>query len=231
MSGGVERSQAHLPTYLDGGSRPRFDATLHDHVPSLPNQLPLSAMLTPLTPDRSDSIMNDPTPRPKALTIPVRVQPFYPSNPSACHRLWPVVVLVLVFGLSGEAGAASVSDGAGFDSTAHALACHCGPKCRGASCCCGSPAPVVPPKAKAPAAGAPKGTSLDNPCLSSAPCHDPLLPPSTPVGSTEKAAASRSLESPPARIGRRLSPPRSSRVPSDRRASRLDRPPKALATA
>ena len=185
----------------------------------------------PLTPVRSASIMGPPTrPLTEGRGIPVRASILHASR-SASRRPLSAAVLVLACLLAGEAGASSVSGVASFDAASHARDCRCGPKCRGDSCCCGSPKPVSSPKPT----GSPKDPSRkavsESPCLNPAPCHDPLLPPSTPVSSSEKAEASRSFDPPPSRVGRRMAPSRSSRLPSDRRASRLDRPPRAPASA
>lgn len=158
---------------------------------------------------------------------PMRAQSLQTPPSVRPGRSWPLVVLMLACSMATEATASSVGS---FDEAEHARVCHCGPKCRGASCCCGSPKKVEAP-VKPSTAGVPRTTLADLPCLGPSPCQDPLLPPSTPVGSSEKVAASPSCDLPPDPLGRRLDPSRSSRLPSDRRASRLDRPPKALASA
>ncbi len=146
----------------------------------------------------------------------------------AC-RLLPVVVLASA--LTSGVEAASLKDSDSFDAASHAAACKCGAKCRGASCCCGSRKPTRPAsKATDPAPRiAPTFPASDNPCVNSAPCGDPTLPPSAPVGSESKVAAPGRIEVPaPPSVGHLVLAP-SSRLPSDRRPSRLDRPPKALA--
>jgi hypothetical protein len=147
-------------------------------------------------------------------------------------RLLPAVVVVLASALSAGVEASTMKESESFDAASHAAACKCGAKCRGASCCCGSRKPKsAEPRSKTPVVRNPSAEVADNPCLNSAPCSDPILPPSAPVGSYGKVAALGPFEAPPPPGGRRMFPDRSSELPTDRRSSRLDRPPKALASA
>jgi hypothetical protein len=168
-------------------------------------------------------------PTSEGFDIPVRAEPLYPPRIPLGGRL--LLTVVVVFAFSGEIHAATLSNTDSFDAAEHVKACKCGSKCRGASCCCGSRKSKPAPNPKAEVA--PK-SPLDfdqNPCLNSSPCRDPILPTSAPVGSSSKIAALGSLEPPPARVGRRMLAIPSSPLSSDRRASRLDRPPKASSLA
>src|SRR6185312_1347244 len=174
---------------------------------------------------------NHPTREAKVSTILVRARPLHPPRVALGGRLLPIVMLVLACAFSGEVRAASVRGSDSFDAESHAQSCKCGAKCRGASCCCGSRKPKAVAKPTTPVVGLPRPDLSENPCLNSAPCHDPILPTAAPVGSSGKIAALASFEPPPARVGRRMLPTPPSHLSSDRRAFRLDRPPKALGSA
>jgi len=162
--------------------------------------------------------------RPKAPTLIVRVP--------LCHLSWlmtrcrPLAVLLVLCAL---AASASGSSGVSPDRAEHSKVCHCGVKCRGASCCCGSPRASAPPQVKP--VGPTRTIVSENPCWNSSPCQDPFLPRSAPPGSSEKFASSSSPELRPTGLGPRLAPSHSTEFPMDRRSSRLDRPPRDLAFA
>jgi hypothetical protein len=167
-----------------------------------------------------------PTLAAKASTSLVRAETLHRRLNLSRPRLLPVVVLVLVCALVGETHGSNVSGSALFDAESHAKDCKCGSKCRGASCCCGSPRTTPKPSLKV---AIPNQADLaKNPCLNSAPCGDPIAPRSAPLGSYFKVAALVSIEgSPPRDGGQPLVVPTSS-LSTDRRANRLDRPPRIV---
>ncbi len=202
--------------------------------------MPLIPWAGPLTGDRrAPSIMGNASgrsgqaapPRKPPMSVVLAETLHSQASRNAC-RLLPAVVLVLTFALVGEAEGATLTGSGSFDAVSHAAVCQCGAKCRGASCCCGSRKSKPSPRSSTPSAR--PSTSVDateNPCLSSAPCRDPILPPSAPVGSFGKVAALVSFGASTPPSGRQPFPAPSSDLPTDRRSHRLDRPPKAPAIA
>ena len=138
---------------------------------------------------------------------------------------WLLLAVVLV--LQGNVVFGDSVSSPTFDAEAHAQVCHCGPKCRQASCCCGPrktrARPPAPPTALGPIGVEP------SPCMGSAPCEESGLPttPSSaaPIGKLAALAMSGHLLSTDAVSFRLGSPP--CLLPT-RRASRLDRPPEQL---
>lgn len=119
--------------------------------------------------------------------------------------------------------------------------CKCRERCRGASCCCGpreataarsEPRPVGHASSSGnDASSSSSSKSSPGPCVASAPCGDPAMPVGAPAGPYGKATAMSAIDgSRFAAVVRFLSRASDSVLPS-RRSSRLDRPPRRLATS
>ena len=161
--------------------------------------------------------------------MPVALRPTFWSPRR--HRL--CVVALVAFGVMAagwDANASSISAASASEEGDHAHSCRCGPRCRGASCCCGPAKPkrvartVTPPSVPS-AITTERGDS--GPCLAAAPCGDPAVPTGAFVGPIAKAIPflrSRDLQT--LEKGRLIAVPTSVRRPA-RLASRLERPPRA----
>ena len=208
-----------------GGSIPLFLVTWQGWFPRRPLTMVRPASIMGARPGRGRR--HEP-PRSEGPDFFMRALPSHSPSNRLAGRLLPAIALMLACAFCGEIGAATVSVAQPFDADSHAKACKCGPKCRGASCCCGSSKLEASPRPKTstPSTSTPRTSPFDSPCLNSAPCRDPISPPSASAGSSGKVAAFGTSEPSPIPVGRRLLPSRSSRLPSDRRASRLDRPPR-----
>jgi hypothetical protein len=137
--------------------------------------------------------------------------------------------LILVCAVGVDVQASNIKGLAAFDAESHAKDCQCGSKCRGASCCCGSP--KTRPKASTKGSAADRGGLFENPCWNQAPCGDPIAPGSAPIGSYFKVAALLTSESLPRRDGgQRLVVPTSC-LSTNQPANRLDRPPRIVGLA
>jgi hypothetical protein len=169
----------------------------------------------------------------RASTSPVRPQSSLLWVAPSLRLGQCLAAFVMALACAGIAEARSTlilgSESVSTDSEAHAKHCGCGKKCRGASCCCGSGRSET--RSSTRPATASEGFA-SNPCQwKSAPCGDPIAPVSAPVGSFDKAAAMvEDSLSPPRDDGRRLIA-LASPLSTDRRANRLDRPPRFIAFA
>ncbi len=160
----------------------------------------------------------------KHSTFLVRAETLHRRLSISRLRILPAVALIVACAWVGPANASSVTSS--LDDEAHAKACKCGTKCRGASCCCGSP------KTRPKAPARPLADPGSNPCqFSQAPCSDPIAPVAAPVGSVGKVAT---LGSPGGFTlgdeGQPLVVP-AFVFSTDRRQTRLDRPPRFVAFA
>jgi hypothetical protein len=154
-----------------------------------------------------------------------------PAGQFVLSRRWllPVLALMLQPELA-AAGSISISTSApAFDAEAHSQVCHCGSRCRHASCCCGRtsafPDVQLPRKAEEDRSSS---TANSAPCLNEAPCGEPGPPDYAPSG-----APGRDITLPSFSLSRREAPsgftlPRAPfRIPR-RLAGRIDRPPRPL---
>jgi hypothetical protein len=155
----------------------------------------------------------------------------YTHCSTGSHHLYltAAIALFLGSGWSGVTQASSVSS-TSFDAEEHPRYCHCGPKCRQGSCCCG------PHKSKAgPSPFLPLVALLESgssPCMTSAPCRDAELPdPPRSVESPGKmtAAALDEVTLPTGPETLLPVPPRC--ILPARRVLRLDKPPERLPSA
>ncbi len=155
----------------------------------------------------------------------------------ASFRLEPWLAALLALGLmvSGvDAGAASLSAAATSFADEHDQLCQCGPRCRGASCCCGpkkaKPRKSVDSSETKPASSTP-AEETSGPCLGAMPCGDTAAPTGSATNLTGKSATlvldlgKRTLES------RRVRFHPITEQPPSRLSTRLERPPKSNASA
>jgi hypothetical protein len=146
-------------------------------------------------------------------------------------------VIVVSLGAVGQAPASVISAASAVEDT-HGRDCHCGVKCRGASCCCGPRRSTVPPPAPIQNADqvplADPSSSVDDgsgPCMGAAPCADPIMPTgSAATGAIGKVAAMGGVApiAPPP-IGRDVFTS-SDRLDPSFFTSRLDEPPEVAAS-
>ncbi|MDG3003799.1 hypothetical protein [Paludisphaera mucosa] len=141
-------------------------------------------------------------------------------------RLVATLVALALVAAFGPTASASATD-------AHSAVCKCGPRCRGAACCCGSKADRPRAPGRAPEKRPARATidpASNGPCLGSTPCGDPAAPAPAVTGASGEAALSTFLVARGVRLGGLVAPPTSDRHAS-RGSVRLDRPPKADASA
>lgn len=153
-------------------------------------------------------------PAPKAARVPTSIR--NPWSRRLARLLAAAVLIALILGQGGRAGAAAVSSGSDFDGHEHSLYCGCGVKCKQASCCCG-PSDEKPRSARPTAADA-------GPCMSSAPCGVPMPPRSTAGFDAKNPALLSHAREPRVEAGRLL-PSLARCILPPRRSSRLDDPP------
>lgn len=163
---------------------------------------------------------------PALLREPTRVAPRLPCSWTDRPARWLLPAVVLVFGLGWQvAAASSVSPARAFDGEEHAHHCKCGPRCRGASCCCGPRESKVKETSPPPAAEPVRADG--GPCLNSTPCSDPVLPSAPSAGPIGKVATLAMCGYLVPVAAWRFLPPSPRRFLPARRASRLDDPPES----
>lgn len=148
---------------------------------------------------------------------------------------WTVALVALGMTISlGDARAALLSAPSG-ERGDLPHSCKCGSRCRGATCCCApeepkqSAPPIEVPEKVSPPESA-EDVDVEGPCFAMDPCGDPAVAPGAYEGLTKTVALIWRLRSPHGEGGRRLVPSRCLRLPA-RFASRLERPPRAIAPA
>ncbi len=157
-----------------------------------------------------------------------------PTSP-ARSRSRPLLAVLLALGMSAcladakTAGAAPATPEirAGDE---HGHSCKCGPRCRGASCCCAPrrPSRPSPPSPPGPTA-VPEAPADAGPCFAAAPCGDPAAPENPAASPSVKVAALTLPAALPTReAGRRLGRGEAPPLPS-RMVFRPERPPRVEA--
>lgn len=136
------------------------------------------------------------------------------------------LVLLLALGFPGRLPAASVTGvpRAYLKGNDHASYCSCGEKCRKDSCCCTAKNTRT---LKNEVEAVEKTSEPSGPCLASAPCHDPTLPPgATGFSLNRLGILSRAIE-PAKDASREYLVPTPSLLHLVRRSLRIERPPRS----